>query len=245
MSEAGGNPATYRQNGPAVAAKMRKRLIITSITMMLLMAGMAWYFGGSIPPERRLIFGVFLVVVVGFSIVNGQRRVGAIARSLELSVSDDDLILRRNSMPEIRVSRADITAIEELPGDGLQIKSSSAMNTFVIPDTLEGYSAVRDRLAGWMAITARPAKAGIWMAITLISLLAAMAAMAAVMTSQQPFVVIPLALILLGLFAWYFRFVSKSPHVAQRLRKTRWILLFPMFGMVVRIIAVLLLRSPQ
>jgi hypothetical protein len=96
-----------------------------------------------------------LLVLAAFSYVRRMRRFRARWASFEIALENEAIGRAVIGFPPVRIVRAEVAAIEEV-GAGLAVRARDGRG-IVVPRELDGYERVRDALAGWRAITPRPA----------------------------------------------------------------------------------------
>ena len=144
-----------RPDASRVAARrMNRRFLATFAAVVLLV--LAAHAAGLRDPGRGLgalaIPFALLLVLAAFSYVRRMRRFRARWASFEIALEDEAIGRAVIGFPLVRILRADVTAIEEIPG-GLAVRGRDGRG-LVVPRELDGYERVREALAGWRDITA-------------------------------------------------------------------------------------------
>lgn len=136
----------------ATARRMNRRFAATFVAVVLLV--LAAYAAGMRETGRGLdalvVPFALLLVLAAFSYVRRMRRFRARWTSFEIALEEDAIGRVVVGFPPVRILRADVTAIEELPA-GLAVRARDGRG-IVVPRELDGYERVREVLAGWREI---------------------------------------------------------------------------------------------
>jgi hypothetical protein len=133
---------------PAVAARARRIQLVIVGAMML--AALAAVLGPRVLAAGK-VDGVSLAVGVAAlaAAVLSLRRRGALPQ-VEL---EDDAIAMRSGPIHVRIPRAEVRAIEELPGGRLRVRGARRYDDIVLGTGLAGFEDLRATLASWTAFT--------------------------------------------------------------------------------------------
>jgi hypothetical protein len=155
--------STYqlRPEGLALVAKDLRRMVYGRIPLMVLALGV----GLAVPPLAGMplspvglgVLGALGLGFTAFSVRSGLRKAeDQFAQHFEtysLELSDEALVHRSAVLPEKRLSRAEVTHIEEAPLVGLLVRGRTASEVIIVSPHLRGYDEVRAQLASWREIT--------------------------------------------------------------------------------------------
>ncbi len=154
--------STYRlrPEGMALVARDLRRMVYGRIPIMVVALGI----GLAVPPLSGMplsplgmgALGVLGLGVAGFSLWGGLRKAEhQFTQHFEtylLELSDEGLAHRSAVLPEKRLTRGEVTHIEEAPLVGLLVRGRTPADVIVISPHLAGYDEVRARLASWREI---------------------------------------------------------------------------------------------
>ncbi len=199
----------YQQSPSAFAL-----LAVTSLATMLVVGGLMAYF--QIRSQRQLWF------------------------SYQLIISPQSVIKKQRRMPDIEIERDQITSLQELPSKGLLIKTEQRRQFIFVPASVEHYDEVKERLAQWRQVEPIPQRtAKLRQTAFYLLTLAGAAAMITAMKSQDAWIVFPLGLLLVPFFLWGLIEIQRSPQVDRRFKTWSWLMLLPVFSLVMKMILVL------
>jgi len=154
--------STYRlrPEGKALVAKDLRRMLYGRIPIMVLALGV----GLAVPPLAGMpmsavglgALAVLGLGVTGFSLWAGLRKAelqfDQHFETYSLELSGEALVHRSEVLPEKRLTREDVTHVEESPVVGLVVRGRTAADVIVISPHLVGYDEVRARLSAWREI---------------------------------------------------------------------------------------------
>ena len=154
--------STYRlrPEGKALVAKDLRRMLYGRIPIMVLALGV----GLAVPPLAGMpmspvglgALAVLGLGVTGFSLWAGLRKAelqfDQHFETYSLELSEEALVHRSEVLPKKRLTRGDVTHVEESPVVGLVVRGRTAADVIVISPHLAGYDEVRARLSAWRDI---------------------------------------------------------------------------------------------
>jgi hypothetical protein len=130
---------------------MNRRFAATVVAVVLIV--IAAYAGGlrdGRGMDALLFPFALLVVLVVVSYRRRMARFRARWASYEIALADDAIAREIAGFPPVRIARAEVASIEELPS-GLAVRDGRGRG-LVVPRELEGYEGVREALEAWMPI---------------------------------------------------------------------------------------------
>ena len=97
---------------------------------------------------------VFIILLVLYVAAVASAIALAVSRRSrsELTIDHDQLTLKYPGKPDVTILRNDIRTIEDRPGFGINVVSSTTKSTIFIPRDLIGYENVRSELSSWHPI---------------------------------------------------------------------------------------------
>lgn len=106
------------------------------------------------PPSPTLLGGILLGVagLCAFSCWRTVSRTRAAWGSYVLELTEDGLLRRHRDMADQPLRREEVTRLVELPGQGLSVLTAQPTRYVNVPETVERYEEVRERLARWRPI---------------------------------------------------------------------------------------------
>ena len=137
----------YRIPPPAIARYKRSvngRTLGIMIFAFLAITAVAVARGASI--IILLFVALMIALVTATNIIRTSRRIDEELGEYAIRIEGERLV----RLPGAAIERAAVTRIEERRGGGLAVYSPETM--IPIPEMIEGYAALRERLAAWHSI---------------------------------------------------------------------------------------------
>ena len=105
-------------------------------------------------PSPALMGGVVLLLagLCAFSCWMTLSRTRAAWGSYVLELTEDAVLRRHREVPDLRLRREEVTRIVELPGQGMSLLTAQPTRYVNVPETVERYAEVRERLSRWRPI---------------------------------------------------------------------------------------------
>jgi hypothetical protein len=144
----------------ALVAKDLRRMVYGRIPLMVAALGIGLAVpplsGMPVSPLGMVMLGLLGLGVTAFSVWGGLRKAeiqfSQHFETYSLAVTDEALGHRSDVLPEKRLTRGEVTHIEEAPLVGLMVRGRTPADVIVISPHLAGYDEVRTRLASWREI---------------------------------------------------------------------------------------------
>jgi hypothetical protein len=233
--------ATY-QLSPAFLAKCRKQALFRFSFVLPLLAGFGLLLGlqSDDGGTAFLLATPLVVVVLAFSVARTLSRQRQSLASCRLWLEDDLLRRTQDGFPEVCIHKDEATELVEIPGIGLGVFTPEKARSITVPEGLEGYDDLKKHLSGWMPIKQMPSVTDKQMLTrSVVLMVLVVAGIAVTMLYNDPKVVLPVGSLLVFLLLWGFVQIRRSPHVEARIKRTSWIVFFPMVWIFGRVIQVL------
>jgi len=133
----------------AVASRTRRRFAFTlAVTAAIVVAAWAFALRAQGAGAGTLLFSLGLLLALAIlSLRRRMRRLHARWGSFEITLDDDALSREVDGFAPVRIARADVEAVAELP-EGLVVRGRGGA-ALLVPRDLEGYARLRSALAGW------------------------------------------------------------------------------------------------
>jgi len=208
-------------------AKLRMRYVRGSgsffaVVFCIAMAIVVWN-----SPDNRPI-SIIATIIVGamfipFSIWRGLKQNKAILESVRIEVGDDYIARSQVRIPQLRINRQEITAVDELSA-GLCIRTNNKTRALAIPNALDedDYKEIRDVLASWATIRPQP-KSSKTQNLLIFFLL--VIAIGIFIFSTSLWLVLVSSLFLIASFGYYYWVLRQAQGVDPRTRRGMLIVL--------------------
>jgi len=200
-----------------------------TVVICIAAALVIWYSPDNKPISiiSMIIFGALLIP---FSIWRGLQQNKAILESVRIEVGDDYIARSQVRIPQLRIDRQEITAVDEL-GAGLCIRTNNKTRTLSIPNTLDedDYKEIRAVLASWVTIRPQP-KSSKTQNLLIFFLL--MIAFTVFFLSTSFWLVLVSGLLLIAYFGYYYWVLRQAQGVDPRTRRGTLIALLVLLMMV-------------
>lgn len=235
---AGDASKLYRVS-PAGRRRLQWKAARTSFLITLVMMGIAGTlaFRAQEPvPQRTLgwILIYLLCVLIGGAWLNIRSAARAWALYV-LELGADQLRRTQQGGPEVILARAGIAAIEELPGQGLLVRSADEKNFVFIPAEISEFGELREHLQAWAPIrVVRRAEAARRKWLGLGAAFGVSGWLIATMLSHAWLVVLPSSFFLSVLLLWSFVEAQRSEGLDRRTKRMTWITLLPVLGLMIK-----------
>jgi hypothetical protein len=99
-----------------------------------------------------MVVAVFLVVVLAYGVSRGLRQQREKWLSYELVVGPDFIIRKLEGLPDLQLTRNEVTNIQEQPF-GLRVETADKRRLVFVHRSLVGYEEVKQRLRDWNEIS--------------------------------------------------------------------------------------------
>lgn len=105
-------------------------------------------------PSPALLGGLLLLLAAlcAFSCWRTLEQTRAAWGSYVLELTEDAVLRRHRQVADLRLRREEVTRIVELPGQGMSLLTAQPTRYVNVPETVERYAEVRERLAQWRPI---------------------------------------------------------------------------------------------
>ncbi len=210
---------------PQGILKLRRRLlqrtaVIFSVILVVAGAGILSQFRGEWSEIVSLPFAALILIVVlriGFS--RSAKQAQETWESINVEMGDDYIARRQIRIPELRIRRAEITSIQET-GDGLRITTADKFHSLIVPIALDepDYQAIKTTLSAWMPI--QPVNPAVSRARNLAAGLLILAGYGIILVSMSPWLILIVALAMLGYYGYVFWFLKHHQGVDPRFRRS-------------------------
>jgi hypothetical protein len=226
--------------GPGGFRPLQTQLIAKSLVVSALAVGAAMFIVSrrtSLEIRQLAVIVPMLLLFVGFGIYRSVTRERAALVGSEWDVGDDFIRRRTPHRPTIEIRSDEITRIEAVR-NGLVVRGRTSERAIWIPAWLEGFSALRTRLAGWQ-VGEIPVHRSSQSAMFFLVSIATIAAFATTFISSDPRVVVPVGLVLSASILYGFWYIRKSVHIDSRVKRSAWFVLMPALALLARVFSVL------
>lgn len=226
-----------------------KRLFLTIyfIGFLALIAPIFYGINGELyrqSPSNFILLAVFSVVFLlvflgglGYLQVRSQQQNWL---SYQLFIGPDSVLKKQRRMPDLEIKRDQITSLHEFPSKGLLIKTGERRRFIFVPVSVERYDEVKARLTQWREIEPVPQRTAWFRQVVYYSLmLVGTVALITAMKSQEPRIFLPLGLLLVPFLLWGLIETQRSPNVDRRFKLWSWLMLLPVFLLVMKMISAL------
>lgn len=176
-----------------------------------------------------------LAYVVFISPKRTLRRLQKYYETFVLEIGPYYLLRRQAEVPDLRLSFQEIKQIDQLPGKYLRVIGKQRPSVIGIPESIESFSEIQPFIVGLAPV--RTLRRDRSLRITLLYIFG-FGGFLAVLWSESPWVVFPLAVLVSGLLIWLFTFLQRSPNVARRSKRVSWIYLLFVIAIALKALAV-------
>jgi hypothetical protein len=102
-------------------------------------------------------------LIAGLLTWAGLRNLSAQWATYQLTLDGEQITRHAARVADVRIDRAQITALEEYPGTGLVVRTADKRSYVFISTWLTGYAEVRARLESWQPIVAKQSPAQLFL----------------------------------------------------------------------------------
>ncbi len=178
--------------------------------------------GGDLDADRLVGSAIYTVIVMlifsGISILSYQRNIGRL-KAYELHLADDQIRQQMPGVSDLAVRKDEVTRITESQY-GLFINTPKRNKRLVVWPTIEGYEEVKKHLATWQTIQ-EVAQFSMHRLSRQTANLIIILAMIALFVTDKVLIVLPAALVLLGVFTYI---LIELPRESKVLRPERFLM---------------------
>ena len=156
--------------------------------------------------------------------------------SWQLLLDEESVTRKQSSLTDMEIQSAEITAVSELSDGTITIHTSRSDRAISIPTSIQDREEIRAHLNGWKEIRRLADRR--WMNQVLIGIFAAVG-FATVWMSETIIVVVPTGLVLIAALLWGLVTMVSSTQIDSRTKRLSWLVLLPLFSIVVKLLQVL------
>ncbi len=211
-------------------SNLRRRFIrrLSAILGMafLIVLGVNWWRGDDNWTITLIVSIVVFVVVVVITFSRGLQQVKEVWESIRVEVGDDYVARSQVRIPQVHISRDEITKIEEIEG-GLCIRTSNKLRTLAIPLDLDAsdYQEIRSKLSAWKPIQPRSVKVQSAVLLTVL-----LVGFGVIFISSSLWLVLIVGLAMIGYYGYIYWTVRHAEGVDPQQRRNLLVaFLFPIF----------------
>ncbi len=221
---------TYTISRPGLRALIwRSARMSVIITVLLIAVALRMRFTGEEDVVRTSGWLLlYLLGVLAFGTWLTTRSTRRTWLSYRLEFAPGNLRRTQYRLPEISIDRGEVTAIDEMPGRGMVVRTANPDRFIFVPSGLNGYPELKSELAAWTPVRTLSLAATWsrqWLGVT--SALGIVGWMVATMLSDNPAFVIPSAFAISVFLLWAFIASQRSLHLDRRMKLGMWCVIFP------------------
>jgi hypothetical protein len=155
-------------------------------------------------------------------------------KSFEIELLESSIKKCQMNIPDVEILKSDITSIVEIKKSGIAIKTQDKYNAIFVPNSIEEYVDIKEKLSQWMEITSKEAKWSVW--IQIISSIGAAIGMGIVLYSNNVYIVTPIAIVMIIMLAWNLFTIQTNPHIAKKTKRISWVILLILYQFTYKVI---------
>ncbi len=177
---------------------------------------------------------IVCIGVMTFALLRVLSQNKEIWESIRIEITDEYIARSQVRIPQIRITRQEITSIEERDG-GICIRTDDESKTLFIPSDLDenDYQEIRNKLSSWIAIQPKSQKAKTQNAILLVLLIVGFGIL---FLSWSLWVVLLAGVSLTGYYVYYYWSLRKTKGIDPKFRRSTLIsILFLLFVMIMKV----------
>ncbi|HKV11220.1 MAG TPA: hypothetical protein VJ725_23970 [Thermoanaerobaculia bacterium] len=179
------------------------------------------------------IMACVLIPIVCFGGWRGYKRQLASYQGYRLFLTQDRLRRVQPGLPDMEISRSEVTRLFEAPGKALTLFGSGYHRFIAIPASLDGYEEVRAQLVSWKTPEQRQAGLAAW--YPALAGLLTIIAYAVVIASSNRTLVTTLGALLIGALLYSTVVMYKSPQLDAKAKKVVWFMPLVILSVAARI----------
>lgn len=220
------------------------RSVRTSLIMTVLLAaiviGIPLRSDAAISRRTELLAMWYLLAVLVIGTLLTTRSSRRSWSSFSVEFGPDFIARSQFRMPDVRLLRSDVVAVEEMAHRGLLVRTADSERFIFVPEGLDDYAGLRAGLAEWRPIrtvSAATHRQRQWLGIS--AALLAVIWMIATMLSANRFFVVPSAFGLSVFLLWAFIAAQRSLHLDRRTKFSMWFVVFPILVLTLKTVYLL------
>ena len=171
-----------------------------------------------------LLFAVpLLLILFGFGLYTALKQQMAILSSVKIEIGENYVARSQLRVPPVRITRADITSVEEIEG-GLCVRTSDPARSLAVPQLLgeAEFQEIKATLAGWHPIKPNNPQARAKSVATYVVLLAGFGV---IFFSESLWLVLATAVVVFAYYVYLYRLLRRSSGVDPQYKRTFLIIL--------------------
>lgn len=220
---------------------LRQRLVrrgmVVAVLLVVCLVVLIWWLlpRDSISTVVTIISSIACLVGAAIGVRSATSRGQEIWQSIRVEMSDDFVARSQIRIPQIRINRMDVTAVEE-GWFGLLVRTSDRSRSLILPRQLDDadFQEIRNRLASWRPIQPRSVWAQLRNYLVSVILLIAFGML---FFSRSLWLVCLAGLGLTGSYGYFYWMIRKAEGIDPRVRRRFiWFTIFPFIVTVFKIL---------
>jgi hypothetical protein len=230
-------------------SQMTKRIWTVVVPIALLaLAGGLWMGGQEARSSAPLlVMGLFLLIVMAFSILSGIRKQKKLWSSYRIILDEDSIKKIQDGLPDVTITFGEIVKIMEAAGLGLSVHAVDPPRQIGVPATLEDYDGFRLALSDRHSFENVPQARTRWAQFLPWAVgLGTIGGFLVTFLSKNPYIsAIAGILLFIGLVISLVQ-IQRNPEARKQMRWQSCFILFPLLGILLRVVLdiLLIMTSP-
>jgi hypothetical protein len=223
---------------PEGIRKARRITLRRTLMLFGILAGFIFYFAFSKSDSLGFAFAMtgLMMLMLAFSAYQSQKRARTQLTSYVVFLEDDRIRRVITGMPDIEVTRSDVTAIEERRPGGLAVYGRERRNVVGVNEEIDGYATIRDQLSHWRHFEEK--KSANFLTAIFATILTVVAFGVTILSRNRMLVASVGSALVVAMIVCAI-LVVRNPHVDHKIKRTMFFLLLPVAAIVVRVASAL------
>lgn len=223
---------------PAFLALIRKRSMVSGLPLALLAVAVGIFIGGrgDLSPQLLMISLPIVALSLGWGFFRGLRQQKKGAESYRLFIEGDEIRRTQEGLPEVRISRSEVSKIHEAAGRGMTVQAVSPDRRISIPVALQDYDEVRSELADWRDFQEISSARAKWNSFASPAAgIITIAAFYVTFTAANPLVVETVGSLFGIAMLVCLVVIQRSKDIPVKLKRNMWLMLLPLLSIGMKV----------
>ncbi len=221
------DPAGFR----SIRGKILKRIIPLLSMALLVGLGLGWNSAGGEQVYLLFFLVPFMVGLMAFSVNKAINQQKKLFESYALMVDDVFVCRQQATVPEIKISWDQVSAIVKNKDGSFIIQGQQKSDVIYVGSQIEGYDELEAVLSSRKEIHPGNGKPN-RQSVTLGAVVAALGLMATVYISTNQYLVLVCGLLLSAGLAWSFFVIQSNKNINKKTKRASWWVLFVLIAIL-------------
>lgn len=211
-------------------------IILIAILSGLIVGGYENGFQELIIVLPMAIILIVIAVIIGLKF--GNRINNDTLTSYRIELYENKIIKYQKNILTIELEQTEVISITEYTNKGIMINTENKAKNIFVPVFTEEYSEIKESLSVWMNI--KEGKNKNEQLLRNITGFGTAIGFMVVMLFENPYIVIPVGIIMIAVLIWSIVTIFRNPHIDRRIKKNTLFVIVPILVILARTLSVVI-----